>query len=81
VSRTNYWREIEMPYWPAIVLCAVLPTVVANRALTVRRRRRRGECATCGYDLRATPHRCPECGAVSGEPDNPPTMKPSACQA
>jgi hypothetical protein len=55
---------IVFPAWLPAGVFAVIP--LAQGASLVRRRRRHGEglCRNCGYDLRATPDRCPECGRV-----------------
>ena len=56
------------PYWSALLILTIPTTALLWLTLTTRRRDRRvrdGCCPTCGYDLRATPHRCPECGTAS----------------
>src|SRR5688572_14701990 len=50
--------------WAVAVLAAVMPGVVVGRRIRHARRVRNGQCLSCGYDIRATPHGCPECGAV-----------------
>jgi hypothetical protein len=53
---------VVVPYWSLMILCAIVPAWSTAHAWRVRRRRKDGLCPSCGYDMRATPDRCPECG-------------------
>ena len=66
-SSVRSWN-LRFPQWPLIAVTALLPAI---QQTAERRRPRRLEqlrCIHCGYDLRATPEKCPECGNVVGQP-------------
>ena len=64
VHGDRIFLNVFTPYWLPMACAAVLPAIWLVLALRARRRRGIGLCTACGYDLRATPERCPECGAV-----------------
>jgi hypothetical protein len=63
-ERNTTWHEMMVPTWMPFLLFAAYPTLAFIRGpLRRHRRRRRGLCLKCGYDLTGLPEpRCPECG-------------------
>ena len=68
-QRAGFYYEIkkpdvavQVPFWLVTALAAFPPALRLRRRLVVRRRGRHGLCPDCGYDLRASTARCPECG-------------------
>ncbi len=68
-----YGWQVVVPCWSLFVATAALPIAWGRQWKKRRRLVARGHCIVCGYDLRATPDRCPECGAaVRSGPVTPP---------
>jgi hypothetical protein len=55
---------VIVPIWFTAAFLYILPVWRIKLGLQKRRRAVNGLCPACGYDLRATPDRCPECGKI-----------------
>ena len=88
-GRPRYWEiqyhdrpggalRLGIPFWLPLSF-AIIPPLwwVLNRTQAALRYRA-GRCRACGYDLRASSERCPECGAsiehTAGEPASSPSL-------
>jgi hypothetical protein len=58
------FQVVGVPYWFLFTAVAVPTVLLLRRHRVASRRRAAALCATCGYDCRATPDRCPECGTI-----------------
>jgi hypothetical protein len=75
LAPTRWWRNLSNPMsaeWRLAEVLVYLLLVAAITTFVVRRYQRRIRqlsmehvCRLCGYDLRATPDRCPECGTIA----------------
>jgi len=56
-------QALVVPYW--FVCLVTFPLPLAWARVKMSHRRLPGTCRVCGYDLRATRERCPECGTIA----------------
>src|SRR5205085_9861386 len=67
-THLNRYAVLAIPYWPIAAIAAIPVVLLVVRRCFGAFGSRSGVCAQCGYDLRATSDRCPECGAAVSLP-------------
>jgi hypothetical protein len=68
------WASVLFPAWLLPIFFAILPGIAIARRLKHRRCIRNNFCTNCGYDLRASSDRCPECGSIISAPESPQSL-------
>ena len=60
---------IRIPFWSITLILLAWPVLSLTQKQIIRSRRARRkkncQCLNCGYDLRASPDQCPECGTAA----------------
>jgi hypothetical protein len=56
--------SVTFPLAAILFPALILPSLWLRQETHRRRESHRGLCSICGYDLRATADRCPECGTI-----------------
>jgi hypothetical protein len=55
--------SVSIPHWLLVMFLALVPLFWSISRWRRARHYGSGQCQVCGYDLSATPERCPECGS------------------
>ena len=55
-------KAVAFPHWLVVLLFSIPLCAAGGRVHRRRKRKKLGLCVKCGYDLRASKDRCPECG-------------------